>query len=257
MATPDPPYPPASFTVEDRDQTADDRDRTSEAHDRTAAARDGRSEARDARAADREQQDGRVDADAAADRAGAKRDRRVSAGDRKHSEDDRDAASADRVSAAVERASLVVDGLTGAHQRAPGLAELEREVVKARRTGQPFVLAFMDVDGLKTINDTGGHAAGDEVLRQVVALVKETVREYDLVIRYGGDEFICGLLDLSLEDAASRFADTRKKLTGREVAFSVGLAVLSGDDTLQDLIDRADAAMYEQRSSRALGSDHD
>jgi diguanylate cyclase (GGDEF)-like protein len=250
MATPDPPYPPASFTVEDRDRTADDRDRTSDAHDRASEGRDDRSDARDARAADREQQDGRFDADAAADRAGARRDRRAGAGDRKHSEDDRDAASADRVRAAVDRANLVVDGLTGAHQRAPGLAELEREIVKARRTGQPFVLAFMDVDGLKAINDTHGHAAGDDVLRQVVAVVRKVVRDYDLIIRYGGDEFVCGLLDLNLDDAANRFANTRKDLAGHGVAFSVGLAVLGGNDSLQDLIDRADRAMYEQRKSR-------
>ena len=152
----------------------------------------------------------------------------------------------------MERANLVVDALTGAHQRAPGLAELEREIVKARRTGQPFVLAFIDVDGLKAINDTQGHAAGDEVLRQMVAAVKNVVRDYDLMIRYGGDEFICGLLDLHLDDAANRFANTRKDLAGHVAAFSVGLAVLDGNDTLQDLIDRADLAMYEQRKSRAF-----
>lgn len=251
MATPDEPHPSASFTIEDRDRTADDRDRTSDAHDRVSDARDNRSDERDARAEDRDQQDGRVDADAAADRAGAKRDRKGSAGDRKHSEDDRDAASSDRARAAVERANLVLDGLTGAHQRAHGLAELEREVVRARRTGQPFVLAFIDVDGLKAINDTRGHAAGDDVLRQVVAVVKSVLRDYDLIIRYGGDEFICGLLDLNLDDAAKRFADVRKDLAGDGVAVSVGLAVLDDDGTLQDLIDGADHAMYEQRRSRA------
>ncbi len=252
MAAPEPQYPPASFTLEDRDRAADDRDRTSDAHDRASDARDNLSDERDRRATDRDQKDGRFDANAAADRAGAQRDRRGSAGDRKHSEDDRDAAAADRVRAAVERANLVVDGLTGAHQRAPGVAELEREIVKARRTGQPFVLAFMDVDGLKAINDTRGHAAGDEALRQVVAAVKEVVRDYDLIIRYGGDEFICGLLDLNLDDAANRFANARKDPAGGGVAFSVGLAVLSDNDTLQDLIDRADQAMYEQRKNRGV-----
>ncbi len=88
------------------------------------------------------------------------------------------------------------------------------------------------------------------MLRQVVAVVKKVVREYDLIIRYGGDEFVCGLLDLNLDDAANRFANTRKDLAGQGVAFSVGLAVLDGNDTLQDLIDRADLAMYEQRRSR-------
>lgn len=250
MSEPGSPDPPESFIIDDRDRTADDRDRTSDAHDEASEARDHRSEARDARAEAREEQTGGFDADATADRAGARRDRRASAGDRKQSEDDRDAASADRVRAAVERANLVVDGLTGAHQRAPGLAELEREILKARRLGQTFVLAFLDVDGLKAVNDTRGHAAGDQMLKQVVAVVRAAVREYDVVIRYGGDEFICGLLDISLDDAADRFADTTRELADRDVALSVGLAVLSGEDTLQDLIDRADAAMYEQRRSR-------
>ena len=249
--------PPASFTIEDRDRTADDRDRTSEAHDKVSEERDDRSDARDARAQVRDQDLGFA-ADADADRAGARRDRRASAGDRQHSQDDREAASADRVRASLERRDLVVDGLTTAHQRGPGLADLEREVVKARRTGQAFVLAFVDVDGLKAINDTRGHAAGDEVLQDVVAAVKGVVRDYDLIVRYGGDEFVCGLLDLNFDEAATRFARARKDLADRGVAFSVGLAVLDGNDTLQALIDRADLAMYEQRRSRPSveGRDH-
>ncbi|MCW2831912.1 MAG: hypothetical protein JWP31_2604 [Aeromicrobium sp.] len=200
----------------------------------------------------REQKAGTSDPYAVADREGAKRDRTVSADDRRHSGEDRHASSDDRIRAAVEIANLVADGLTGAHQRAPGLAELRREVARARQTGQSFVLAFLDVDGLKDINDTRGHAAGDDVLKEVVATVKETVREYDLVIRYGGDEFICGLLDVGLDEAANRFANTSKSLAGRAVAFSVGLAVLEDDDTLEDLIDRADRAMYEQRANRPV-----
>ena len=150
----------------------------------------------------------------------------------------------------MERAALVLDGLTGAHQRAHGLAELEREVVQAKRTGQPFVLAFIDVDGLKAINDTRGHTAGDDVLRQVVAMIKKVVRDYDLITRYGGDEFVCGLLDLHLDEATDRFANMRKDLADDGPAFSVGLAALEGNNTLQELIDRADRAMYEQRRSR-------
>lgn len=106
------------------------------------------------------------------------------------------------------------------------------------------------MDGLKETNDRRGHAAGDELLRLVVAAVRSVVRDYDPVIRYGGDEFVCGILDLSLENAVKRFANVRKDLAGHKVAFSVGLAVLSGEDTLQDVIDRADQAMYEERRSR-------
>lgn len=247
VSSPDRPNPPASFTIEDRDRTADDRDRTSEAHDRASEARDDRSEARDARAEKRDNKDGRVDAEAASDRAGARRDRKGSAGDRRHSEDDRDAASSDRVRSAVERANLVLDGLTGAHQRAHGLAELEREVLKAQRTNAALVLAFVDVDGLKATNDTQGHPAGDQVLRHVAAAMKKVVRAYDLIVRYDGDEFLCGLSDLTVDEAASRFADMKTDLAGKGVSCSVGLAALAGNDTLDDLIERADRAMYEQR----------
>lgn len=82
--------------------------------------------------------------------------------------------------------------------------ELEREVVKAKRTAQRFVLGFLDVDALKTTNDTKGHAAGDELLSDVVAAVQGVLREYDLIVRYGGDEFLVGLMDLSAAEAARR-----------------------------------------------------
>lgn len=248
MTLPDPP--PKLFVVEDRDRTADDRDRTSQAHDETADARDDRSNERDARAVVRDVDRGHVDAEAAADRAGAKRDRKGSAGDRKHSEDDRDAASADRVLSAVDRANLVVDGLTGAHQRAPGLAEMEREVMKAQRTGGSFALVFVDVDGLKATNDSQGHGAGDQVLRLIVAALRKALREYDLIVRYGGDEFLCGLSDVSLEDVEQRLSETRTALATTGLSFSYGLAAREGTDTLQNMIDRADLAMYQQRRDR-------
>ncbi len=247
MNKPDRSAPPLLVVVQDRDRTADDRDHTSTAHDKSAADRDVRSEERDARAEGRDVRRGSVDTDAAADRAGAKRDRKGSAGDRKHSEDDRDAASADRVLAAVDRANFVVDGLTGAHQRAPGLAELERETVKARRKDRSFVLAFIDVDGLKAINDTQGHGAGDQVLRLVVAGLRRALREYDLILRYGGDEFLCGLSEIALEDVEGRLAATKKELTEAGISFSYGLASMTATCTLQEVIDRADMAMYEQR----------
>ena len=141
----------------------------------------------------------------------------------------------------------MIDGLTGAHQRTPGLTELEREIGKARRTGQPFTLAFLDVDGLKNVNDTRGHTAGDELLVQAVTTVRRAVREYDLIVRYGGDEFVCGLLGLDADTVANRFEETSKALTGQGVLFSIGFAALTAGDTLQDLIDRADTAMYDQR----------
>jgi diguanylate cyclase (GGDEF)-like protein len=238
--------------IGDRDRTADERDRTSDAHDDTAEARDARSEARDGRAEARDRAQRRPDVTAASDRAGARRDRQSSAGDRHRSEHDREAASADRVHSAWERAAMVLDGLTVVHSRDPGLRELDREVTKAHRTRTSFVLAFVDVDGLKAVNDGKGHAAGDHLLCDVVDAIRGVIRQYDLIVRYGGDEFVCGLLDIDLAGARRRFADANGRLGVTHGShFTVGLAELAPDESLDDLIARADALMYADREGRS------
>ena len=92
---------------------------------------------------------------------------------------------------------------------------------------------FIDVDGLKRINDTEGHAAGDTLLADVVAAIRERLRAYDLVIRWGGDEFVCVLPDATREEAERTLADieqhVRDRTSGRSV--STGLAALEDGDT--------------------------
>lgn len=239
----------------DRERTAAGRDRAADAMDDASGVRDRRADSRDRRAESRERDAGQVDAEAEADRAEARSDRRASADDRRHAGDDRAASSSDRRLSAQERATLLVDGLTGVHRREPGLLELEREVARAQRTETPFVLAFLDVVGLKTKNDAEGHAAGDELLSHVVDAVRSAVRDYDLVVRYGGDEFLCGASGISVDEAAERFATVNSRLLlawGAEV--TVGLAELEADDALEDLIERADAAMYPQRGIDTTGT---
>ena len=232
---------------DDRDRTAEDRDHTAEAHDEASQARDERAEARDERAEIREAASDKFEPGAASDRAGARRDRQGSAGDRKHAENDREAASAERALSAHERATFLIDELTGAHRRDAGILELERDTTRAKRTTQPFVLAFVDVDGLKATNDSLGHAAGDQLLRQVVDAIRVHLRSYDLIVRYGGDEFLCGLLDLPMEEAVKRFALINADLVSTRGSITAGLAELQARDSLQDLIERADEAMYKAR----------
>ncbi len=233
---------------DDRDRFADDRDQTSEAHEKAAETRDDSAEARDDRAEARDRAVGRSDAGAASDRAEALRDRRGAASDRAHAAADREAASSDRVVSAGERAVSSIDGLTGAHRRDAGTVELERETTRAKRTGQPFVLAFVDVDGLKTTNDSLGHAAGDRLLRQIVDTIRANVRSYDLVVRFGGDEFVCGFLDLTMEEAAKRFLLVNADLAEiQHASVTVGLVELQGDESLQNLIMRGDEALYRER----------
>jgi diguanylate cyclase (GGDEF)-like protein len=147
--------------------------------------------------------------------------------------------------------------LTGALARGRGLLDLRREIARARRSDGRLVLAFVDVDGLKPINDLQGHAAGDALLRDVAAALRTALRSYDLVVRYGGDEFLCALTGTDAEGARRRFDEVARRLTERTegASVSVGLAALENPDTLEELIGRADAALYAGRRSAQAQTD--
>jgi diguanylate cyclase (GGDEF)-like protein len=208
-----------------------------------------------------------VRADAAADRADAASDRRRSAldraraaADRAHATMDRAQAREDRGRAAFERGQATAAGgqarlelarsqrdeLTGAHMREQGRVTLQLEIDRSRRSGEPFVLAFIDVDGLKELNDQDGHAAGDALLQAVVAALRSNLRSYDPLVRLGGDEFLCGFTNTDLDTAQRRVTDIRTVLEdgAPTKSITVGLATLSATDTLQELTARADADMY-------------
>ena len=186
------------------------------------------------------------------DRETALSDRRAGAIDRTQARLDRDTALADRVASAREREHASIDGLTGVYLRGPGSAELEREIARARREDKPLVLAFVDVDHLKTINDSRGHVAGDRMLREVANTLGAKLRSYDLIMRYGGDEFVCALLGLSIADATKRLVLVNAALAEapEHGSVTVGLADLRPDDLPEDLVTRADAALYRERQQR-------
>lgn len=133
---------------------------------------------------------------------------------------------------------------------------LERELLRAKRTQQPFALAFVDIDGLKGINDSRGHAAGDKLLCDTASAIRDHLRSYDLIVRFGGDEFLCALLDVTMAEAAKRFSLVNADLEAEhQASVTVGLAELEADDALADLIARADEAMYGERQRlRAAGA---
>ncbi len=233
-------------TGADRDRTADDRDLRAETHDDVSHARDERATARDARAVAREARGDHTGAPA--DRAGALRDRLGGASDRDQASDDRKAALADRDFSAEERVEFAIDRLTGTHRREAGILVLEHKILRATRTKQPFTLAFVDVDGLKQINDSSGHAAGDQLLRAVADAIRAHLRPYDLVVRYGGDEFLCGFLDLPAAASAKRFALVNADLAEtQQASVTVGLAEFETGDALDELIERADTALYAEK----------
>lgn len=235
----------------DRDATADDRDKVARALDASADKRDAHSDRRDGRAEARDEAVNEVDTEAAADRHAALRDRQAAKGDRGRARDDRAAAWSDRILAEKDRAELLLDELTGFYRRAAGFLELEREILKAERTGQRFSLAFVDVDGLKVVNDEQGHEAGDLLLREVARCIRTVLRDYDVCIRYGGDEFICAMADLPVAQSEERFREVNDALAaGNHGSVSVGLVERERGENLASLIGRADAAMYEAREQR-------
>ncbi|HSK22684.1 MAG TPA: diguanylate cyclase [Egicoccus sp.] len=259
--------------ADDHDDEADDRDKEAHERDRAAEQRD-----QAARAVERSQDvvtvdeaKSRADAvtarrDAASDRRGSEQDRlraadeRTAAGvdrdasadDRRHSEQDRDGSATDRRDAMEEIDAASLDALTATYARGPGMGELERDRSRADRTGEPMTLAFVDVDDLKGTNDRGGHVAGDRLLRQVADVLRAHTRPHDVLIRYGGDEFVCALIGLTRTEAAKRLAAVNDALAAASErgSITVGLAELEAGESLSSLIRRADDALYDQRRRR-------
>jgi diguanylate cyclase (GGDEF)-like protein len=175
--------------------------------------------------------------------------------DRLRAAADRERAAQDRAEAALERRRLEaeldhahLDDLTGAFRREMGRLALSHEIDHARRGDGRFVIAFVDVDGMKRVNDRDGHAAGDQVLQTLVAAMRSNLRSFDPVVRYGGDEFVCGLGGADLDEVERRFSLIRRTLQDDVgVGISVGLAALGADETLDELTARADAALLEAK----------
>lgn len=145
------------------------------------------------------------------------------------------------------------DPLTDVGNRAHMSQVLQRDMDAARRSQQPLSILMLDIDHFKRINDTYGHACGDQVLIKVAQLLKHRLRSIDAIFRYGGEEFLIGLphtganqamlvaerLRLALEQMEVAFAEHRIKLSA-----SLGCAVLLANENLDSFIQRADIALY-------------
>ena len=128
--------------------------------------------------------------------------------------------------------------LTGARRRGIGLEELGNEMERARRESDgSLVAAFVDVDGLKSVNDMEGHAAGDALLRAVADGLRRHTRSYDLFVRLGGDEFLCALPNVTLVEARARFDRLRTDLAGSGSSVGIGCTELRDGDSADDLVD--------------------
>jgi diguanylate cyclase (GGDEF)-like protein len=227
-------------TATQRDATADGRDNEANQGDVRARAAERSASPSDSLTAKLEQA-----------RSRAASDRRKAAMDRERAARDRAEAAAEiaRLEAELEVAHL--DGLTGAYRREMGTLVLEHEVERARRANGSFVIAFIDIDGMKKVNDRAGHAAGDLVLKTLVWTMRSKLRPFDPIVRYGGDEFVAGLGGASVNEAAERFDEVCDLLWEQVgVGISVGLAELEPDDTLEKLTRRADGQLLKAKARR-------
>ncbi len=165
-------------------------------------------------------------------------------------------ANARMVSDAVHAADH--DYLTGAPTRRAFFAVAEHEQARARRHGSGLGLLLLDVDHFKRINDTHGHAVGDQVLRELVAVTQDVVRKVDVCARLGGEEFAVLLPDAQL-DTALAVAERLRAALDRSLqeapgaarvpyTVSIGVAMLQEDDSFAGFMARADAALYAAKA---------
>jgi len=153
-----------------------------------------------------------------------------------------------------------IDSLTGCYNRGYGLELLDRQIKLSHRSKSPLLLAFLDIDNFKGINDTFGHGEGDQVLKETVNLFKSTLREVDIICRMGGDEFLLIFPDNSLKEAPLikerldkdliKLNQTLKKPF--TIDLSIGLSEYNPDAplTMDELIRIADQKMYEEKKKK-------
>lgn len=164
----------------------------------------------------------------------------------------------ERTEAALREMALR-DPLTGIANRRAILAACERELERARRAGTPLAIALLDIDHFKRINDSHGHLAGDAVLRQAAALLRQRLRLSDEVGRYGGEEFLVLLPDTGRDGALTVVDGLRAAVAGQPAQFaelvlpyrfSVGLwcGVPGAGDSSDRLIGHADTALYQAKA---------
>jgi diguanylate cyclase (GGDEF)-like protein len=151
------------------------------------------------------------------------------------------------------------DALTGLHNRVWMDEVFPRQLELSARVGQHICMMMIDADHFKQVNDLHGHSAGDDALRHLAKLIDERLRETDLVLRYGGEEFIA-LLPGTDSERALRLAeairqtviDNPLKLTGGlelKLSVSIGVSPWRNDEHLHKLIDRADRALYQSKGN--------
>jgi diguanylate cyclase (GGDEF)-like protein len=158
--------------------------------------------------------------------------------------------------------SAMHDALTGLPNRALFHLRLERLVFLARSGSEAFAVVMLDLDGFKAVNDSHGHHIGDELLRRVASVFRDSVRPEDTVARLGGDEFAVVLPNANVADATEvadrlvRALDVVMMIEGLEISIGSSFGITTwqeSDHTGDDVMRRADGLMYEQKRLRQAG----
>lgn len=160
------------------------------------------------------------------------------------------------------RSLSLVDELTGLNNRRGFVAIAEEQLKLARRTGQGLAVAFVDLDGMKRINDSLGHEAGDQALLATATILRSAFRASDVIARLGGDEFVVLALGVNGEAISKLLCRLQESLKShndqipveRRLSFSVGVAhydpATSTSASVDELIAEADTAMYTDKKQR-------
>jgi len=163
----------------------------------------------------------------------------------------------DNVQTSIEAA--VTDGLTGLYNRRYMETHLGTLVEQAAQRGKPLTTLVLDIDYFKSVNDTHGHDAGDDVLREFALRIRKSIRNIDLACRLGGEEFVIVMPDTDMTVAATVAERLRRRIAGEpfpiqqgtkllNVTLSIGIAALTNpDDTAATILKRADLALYRAK----------
>ncbi|MBC7363955.1 MAG: diguanylate cyclase [Candidatus Aminicenantes bacterium] len=158
----------------------------------------------------------------------------------------------------LEKELSNTDTLTGLLNRRGFMRLASWELEKAKRMGRPLSIALGDIDRFKNINDQFGHNLGDEVLKAVAQIIKTSLRQVDLVARWGGEEFLILLLETPPEKALLVINRVRMNIQkakipslpdGYPLTISFGLSTWSEDKSLESMIEEADKFLYKAKSS--------
>jgi diguanylate cyclase (GGDEF)-like protein len=162
----------------------------------------------------------------------------------------------------VQRKDALIDSLTQIYNRKAVFFSLKRELSKSERYGHPTTVAILDIDHFKKYNDSNGHVAGDRLLKRFAIILSNRLREYDVIGRYGGEEFLIVFPETPVEEAAKVCERIRSsvestqfygqdKMPFKKVTVSIGLSGVKGKKRIkeQTIIHKADEFLYQAKES--------